>query len=137
MTSWLSEGDIMAKSTPSVAERKPQAKKPRPDFPLYPHKTGRWAKKVQGRTEYFGRVADDPEGTRLQLRGMAGSICESPLPSLGKKTPQPKATTKLSEDGAPSACKIHEVRESSPQEKQAARRRITPANGAKVSGIGR
>jgi integrase len=36
--------------------------KPRPDFPLYAHRTGHWAKKVRGQTIYFGRVADDPQG---------------------------------------------------------------------------
>lgn len=37
--------------------------KPRPDFPLYPHKVGRWAKKVRGRTHYFTSWRDDPKGT--------------------------------------------------------------------------
>ena len=36
---------------------KPQ--KPAPDFPLYPHGSGKWACKHQGRTLYFGRW-DDP-----------------------------------------------------------------------------
>jgi integrase len=38
--------------------------KPRRDFPLFPHATGRWAKKVRGRFHYFGKVADDPHGKR-------------------------------------------------------------------------
>lgn len=39
-----------------------KAKKPHPDFPLFPHATGRWAKKVKGQLRYFGKVADDPDG---------------------------------------------------------------------------
>jgi hypothetical protein len=44
----------MVKSTTSKAASNPA--KPRPDFPLFPHATGRWAKKVRGRFEYFGKI---------------------------------------------------------------------------------
>ena len=36
--------------------------KPRPDFPLFPHARGYWAKKVRGQLHYFGKVSDDPKG---------------------------------------------------------------------------
>jgi integrase len=43
----------------TLGDSRPQ--KPHPDFPLYAHKTRRWAKKVKGRTHFFGRW-EDPQG---------------------------------------------------------------------------
>ena len=42
--------------TASSAPAKP--KKPHPDYPLYAHRSGQWAKKVRGRTRFFGKWAD-------------------------------------------------------------------------------
>jgi integrase len=41
--------------------------KPHPDFPLYQHKTGQWAKRIAGKVRYFGSWKADPDGLSAML----------------------------------------------------------------------
>ena len=47
--------------------------KPTKDFPLFAHATKRWAKKVKGKTEYFGPW-DDPAGALQEWERVKGAL---------------------------------------------------------------
>lgn len=55
--------------------------KPRPDFPLFAHATGRWAKKVRGRMHYFGPW-EDPEGAEALWERQKVDLLRGLTPAL-------------------------------------------------------
>ena len=70
----------------SKVTRNPASGKPHPDFPLFRHATGRWAKKVRGKFCYFGKVADDPDGQKAIAQWL-----EQKDDLLAGRTPRVKA----------------------------------------------
>lgn len=56
---------------------KPQ--KPRPNFPLFPHASRKWAKVIRGKTHYFGSW-DDPHGAETDYLAVADDLHAGRVP---------------------------------------------------------
>jgi integrase len=76
-----------AHSTVPPARSKPA--KPSPDFPLTPHATGRWCKKIAGKVHYFGRW-EDPQGALAEYQAfVSGKPVEKAAPPPPDRTGKP------------------------------------------------
>jgi integrase len=84
---------------PTASKRTPATRKPaKPyaDFPLFPHATGRWAKKIRGRFAFFGPWAD-PQGALARYVAQRDDLYAGRVP----RDRGPVAANALSTSSAP------------------------------------
>lgn len=72
----------MRKTTVSTVEK---PAKPRPDFPLFAHASGKWAKTIRNHTYYFGTWSD-PAGAESDYLAVADDLHAGRTPSEKPKT---------------------------------------------------
>ena len=70
----------MTKSTrPSARSKDNRPDRPYVGFPLFPHATGQWAKKIRGRMVYFGKW-DDPQAALEKFQREWPYLSEGRIP---------------------------------------------------------
>jgi len=64
----MSDSNSINRTIPSKTE------KPYPGFALFPHQSGRWAKKIRGKLHYFGKLADGWEAALAKYQSQAEAL---------------------------------------------------------------
>jgi integrase len=86
----------MSEVHPTAAGPSGKPAKPYAGFPLTPHATRRWCKKILGRLHYFGRW-EDPEGALAEYQAFLNGVPVVKRPT----TPQPTTDNRTNDNGKP------------------------------------
>src|ERR1700752_1908442 len=90
-----------AGSKAAIASARTKPEKPYPEFPLFAHAAGVWAKKIRGKLHYFGPWADpDAALTKYLAEKDALHAGRKPRPEAGAVTVKDVANAFLNEKQA-------------------------------------
>lgn len=84
---------LVAPSLPARPKRQKPAK-PDPDFPLYAHSGGQWAKKIKGKMRYFGTWAN-PEAALAKYLAQRADLLAGRIPRPMSATPSGPTMRKI------------------------------------------
>src|SRR5579871_3465880 len=77
----------MSEAHPTAPTPTVKPAKPSPEFPLFPHATRRWAKKIRGKMHYFGPW-DDPTAALEEFLRQRDDLYAGRDPNASKNEPK-------------------------------------------------